>query len=156
MATKKAVPELAQDTKAVQELQQEARAVPDLKQKTKKLPPVGNPENTVTIGGELLEIKPTRLIYQRNRTATFYHVLELYPLPDILAMDNPFKDGRDGDKCLCDWLVAVTDNEDLIREHIDEIDSDTIYRMLAIFKRVNRISEMEDKLKNAETPGAKG
>jgi hypothetical protein len=64
-----------------------------------------------------------------------------------------FGDGLDGDKKLYDWLVAVTDDEDLIRENYDEIDSDTIYRMLEIFRRVNKISEMEEKLKNAKTPG---
>ena len=64
-----------------------------------------------------------------------------------------FGDGLDGDKKLYDWLVAVTDNEDLIRDYYDEIDSDTIYRMLEIFRRVNKITEMEEKLKNAKTPG---
>ena len=64
-----------------------------------------------------------------------------------------FGDGLDGDKKLYDWLVAVTDDEELIREHYDDIDTDTIYRMLEIFRRVNKISEMEEKLKNARTPG---
>ena len=47
----------------------------------------------------------------------------------------------------------LTDNEELIREYYDDIDSDTIYRMLEIFRRVNKIAEMEEKLKNAKTPG---
>ena len=105
-------------------------------------------------GDRLVEIKPMKLKYQRNRTAAFYHVLELYSLTDILAMENPFGDGRDGDKALCDWLVAVTDDEELIRENLDEIDTDTIYKMLAIWKRINKVSELEEKLKNAKTPGA--
>lgn len=154
-ARKKSVPELSQEVKPVQDLEQEAKAVPDLAQAKRELPQVGNPENTVMIGGKLIEIKPMRLEYQRNRTASFYHVLELYPLPDILAMENPFGDGRDGDKALCDWLVAVTDDEDLIRENIDSIDTETIYKMLAIFRRINKITEMEEKLKNVKTPGAK-
>ena len=75
-------------------------------------------------------------------------------MSDILAMGaNSFGDGLDGDKKLYDWLVAVTDDEELIRENYDEIDSDIIYRMLEIFRRVNKISEMEEKLKNAKTPG---
>ena len=156
MATrKKSVPELTQEAKPVQDLEQETKAVPNLAQAKRELPQVGNPENTVMIGGKLIEIKPMRLEYQRNRTASFYHVLELYPLPDILAMENPFGDGRDGDKALCDWLVAVTDDEDLIRENIDSIDTETIYKMLAIFRRINKITEMEEKLKNVKTPGAK-
>ena len=153
MATKeKTVPNLAQGKKEVPDLAVEAKAVPDTEVKTRPLPPVGSPENTVMIGGRLVEIKPTKLKYQRNRTAVFYRILETFPLTDILAMDNQFGDGRDGDKALCDWLVAVTDDEELIRENIDEITSDTIYRMLAIFRRVNKIDEYEAKLKNAQTP----
>ena len=155
MAVKKKVPELTQDAKPVQDLEQGVKAVPDLAQNKKELPGIGNPENTVMIGGKLIEIKPMRLEYQRNRTASFYHVLELYPLPDILAMENPFGDGRDGDKALCDWLVAVTDDEELIRENLDSIDTETIYKMLAIFRRINKINELEEKLKNVKTPGAK-
>ena len=59
------------------------------------------------------------------------------------------------DKALCDWLVAVTDDEDLVREHINEFDTDTVYRLLAIFRRVNKIDEREEKLKNVATPGTK-
>ncbi len=67
-------------------------------------------------------------------------------------MSNPFGDGRDGDKALCDWLVAATDNEELIRENLDEIDSEMVYRILAIFRRINKIDELEAKLKNVKTP----
>lgn len=153
MAKAKAIPDMSQEKIEVPDTEVETKPVPDTDVKTKELPQVGIPENTVIIGGELIEIKPTKLKYQRNRTAVFYHILELYPLPDILAMDaKAFGDGLDGDKKLCDWLVAVTDNEELIREHYDEIDSDTIYRLLEIYKRVNKISAMEEKLKNAKAP----
>ena len=154
MARAKAIPSTEQEARPVQELAQETKATPDLAQAAKELPAVGNPENTVVIGDRLIEIKPMKLKYQRNRTAAYYHVLELYPLTDILAMENPFGDGRDGDKALCDWLVAVTDDEELIRENLDEIDTDTIYKMLAIWKRINKVAELEEKLKNARTPGA--
>lgn len=164
MASKKAMPAKEQAVKDMPEKDQaakeipdeakEAKPVPEAGVKVKEMPQVGVPENTVIIGGNLIEIKPTKLKYQRNRTAVFYHILELYPISDILAMGpQSFGDGLDGDKKLYDWLVAVTDNEDLIRDHYDEIDSDTIYRMLEIFRRVNKITEMEEKLKNAKTPG---
>ena len=154
MARAKAMPVAGQEIKKTPDAAPEEKPVPNTGMETKELPKVGNPENTVIIGGKLIEIKPTKLKYQRNRTAVFYHILELYPLSDILAMGpKSFGDGLDGDKKLYDWLVAVTDDEDLIREHYDEIDSDTIYRMLEIFRRVNKISEMEEKLKNAKTPG---
>ncbi len=154
MARAKAMPVAGQEIKKTPDAAPEEKPVPNAGMETKELPKVGSPENTVIIGGKLIEIKPTKLKYQRNRTAVFYHILELYPLSDILAMGpKSFGDGLDGDKKLYDWLVAVTDDEELIREHYDDIDSDTIYRMLEIFRRVNKISEMEEKLKNARTPG---
>ena len=71
-------------------------------------------------------------------------MLEVYPLADILAMEaGMFGDDRDGDKAVMDWLIAVTDNEELVLAHYDEMDTGTIERLLAIFKRVNRIDEKE-------------
>ena len=154
MATKKALPAEGQEKKELPAKAPDARVMPDAEIKTKELPQIGVPENTVKIGGKLIEIKPTKLKYQRNRTAVFYHILEMYPLSDILAMGSKsFGDGLDGDKKLYDWLVAVTDDEELVKEYYDEIDSGTIYKLLEIFRRVNKISEMEEKLKNAKTPG---
>lgn len=119
--------------------------------KAKELPKVGNPENTVMIGGEPIEIKATKLKYQRNRTATFYKLLDVYPVTDVLAMDaGAFGDERDGDKALMDWLIAATDNEELILANYDEMDTATIEKILSIFRRVNKIDEKEEKLKNME------
>lgn len=63
--------------------EQENKELPKTDVKEKKLPEVGKPENTVLIGGKLIEIQPTKLKYQRNRTAAFYRVLDMYPLTDI-------------------------------------------------------------------------
>jgi len=154
MASKKELPAAEQEIKELPDKGQEAVPVPAKMEFVKELPKIGIPENTVMIGGKLIEIKPTKLKYQRNRTAVFYHILEMYPLADILAMGpKSFGDGLDGDKKLFDWLVAVTDNEELITQNYDEIDSETIYKMLEIFRRVNKITETEEKLKNAKTPG---
>ena len=156
---KKEIPATDVVEAAVPETEQSEKPMPNNEVKERELPQVGKPENTVIIGGELIEIKPMKLKYQRNRTAVFYHALELYPLPDLLAMDpgkqDMFGDGRDGDKALLDWLVAATDREDLMREHYNEIDTDTVYRILEIFRRVNKIDDREEKLKNAMAPRAK-
>lgn len=158
-ARKKAIPDTEAKVVELPDGEQAERKMPDEVKTRKELPAIGNPENTVVIGGELIEIKPMKLKYQRNRTAVFYHALELYPLPDLLAMDpgkqDMFGDGRDGDKALLDWLVAATDREDLMREHYNEIDTDTVYRILEIFRRVNKIDDREAKLKNAMAPRAK-
>jgi len=154
MASKKAMPAAEQETKEIPAGGLKVVPVPEENKMKEELPQVGVPENTVVIGGKLIEIKPTKLKYQRNRTAVFYHILEMYPLSDILAMGpKSFGDGLDGDKKLYDWLVAVTDDEELIRENYDEIDSKVVYQLLEIFRRINKISEMEEKLKNAKTPG---
>ena len=154
MATRtKAMPAKEQVEKAMPETGLEKKELPEGGVKKKDLPQVGSPENTVMIGGKLIEIKPMKMKYVRNRTAAFRHILEVYPLSDILAMENTFGDGRDGDKALFDWLVAVTDDEQLISENYDEMDTDTIYRMLSIHRRVDKVDELEAKLKNVTTPG---
>lgn len=126
-----------------------SKELPSTEQNVRELPQVGSPENTVMIGGVPVEIHPTKLKYQRNRTAAFYKMLELYPLTDILAMEaGAFGDDRDGDKAVMDWLIAVTDDEKLVTEHYDSMDTGVIEQMLAIFRRINKIDEKEQKQKN--------
>lgn len=147
----KEIPNSAQAEKELPTPQAPAKEKPSAKSKQKPLPDVGLTENMVTIGGTVIEIKPTKLKYQRNRTAAFYKLLELYPLTDIMAMEEgTFGDDRDGDKATMDWLIAATDNEQLIVDNYDDIDTETIEKILKIFKRINRIDEKEDRLKNME------
>lgn len=146
------LPDTDQAVKDIPAAEHFEKPIPNSKSKIKELPAIGNPENTVIIGGEPIEIKATKLKYQRNRTATFYRILDLYPLTDILAMDaGQFGDDRDGDKAVMDWLIAATDNEELITANYDDMDTDVIEKILVIFKRVNRITEKDEKLKNMET-----
>lgn len=131
--------------------EQENKPIPSADVATKELPKVGIPENTVIIGGKPIEIKATKLKYQRNRTALFYKMLDLYPLADIMGYAaGTFGDDRDGDKCVMDFLIAATDNEQLILENYDDMDTETIEKILSIFRRVNRIDEKEAKIKNLE------
>lgn len=150
MATRiKKQPSLEQTEKKLPEAGMEEKEMPSAEMKSKELPKTGNTDNTVVIGDRTIEIKPTKLKYQRNRTAAFYRLLEMYPLTDILAMEaGTFGDDRDGDKATMDWLIAATDDEQLIVDNYDEMDTGTIEKILSIFKRVNRIEEKEQKLKN--------
>ena len=153
MATRNAkkLPDTEMKEKDIPTSDMKDRATPAVGMKDKEVPKAGDRKNFVVIGGEEIEIKPTKLKYQRNRTAAFYRLLDLYPLIDILAMDeNSFGDGRDGDKALMDWLIAATDNEELIVNNYDSIDTETVEKILEIFKRLNRVAEKEEKLKNAE------
>ena len=54
--------------------EQVVKELPSAEMAKKTLPVVGNPENTITIGEKLIEIKPTKVKYQRNRTAAFYKI----------------------------------------------------------------------------------
>ena len=149
MAPRKKLPVVEQAIKETPSAQQPTKEQPQTEQEMRELPKIGNPENTVTIGGKLIEIKPTKLKYQRNRTALFYKVLQIYPVADILAMEaGTFGDDRDGDKALMDWLIAVTDDPDLIVANYDEIDSGVIEQLLSIYRRLNKVDEKEANLKN--------
>lgn len=50
-----------------------------------------------------------------------------------------------------DWLIAVTDDEQLILDHYNELDTGVIEQLLQIFRRVNRMDEKEQKQKNLLT-----
>ena len=142
---------MATRTKKIPEATQPEKGMPSTEMKTKELPKTNKPENTVIIGDKVIEIKPTKLKYQRNRTAAFYRLLEIYPLTDIMAMDaGSFGDERDGDKATMDWLIAATDDEQLILDNYDSIDTGTVEKILSIFKRLNKIDEKEEKRKNLE------
>lgn len=157
MAARKKVPSTEQLEKEMPETNMQEKKLPDVITKEKKLPQVGSPENTVIIGDKQIEIKPTKQKYQRNRTAAFYRLLEMYPLTDILAMEaGSFGDERDGDKATMDWLIAATDDEQLIVDNYDSMDTGTIEKILSIFKRVNKITEKEEKRKNMERERKEG
>ena len=116
---------------------------------TKAMPAEVDPKNCVTINGETIEIKPTKIKYQRNRTAAAYHILELYPLADILAWDKGVVDpDRDGDQVVFDFLTAVFDNGKLVSRLYDSMTTGDIERILEIFKRLNKITDKEDAAKN--------
>ena len=132
------------------------KEIPQENKELKPMPAVGIAENMVRIGDEMIEIKPTKLRYQRDMTANFYKALEMYPLPEILSWDeNVIGDGRTGDKAVMDWQIAVTDNAQIVRKYYNDMDTSTIETLLEIFKRINRISEKEDRIKNALREKAK-
>lgn len=54
---------------------------------------------------------------------------------------------------MLDWLCAVIDDEELVRSNYNDMDAETIERILEIFLRVNRIKDKEDSLKNLKETG---
>lgn len=141
--------EQAKELKTLPEVTAENKALPEVTATEKPLPPFGDESNMVQLGDEVVEVKPTKLKYQRDRTAAFYRVLEVYPLPDIFAFEKGQLDpDRDGDKCLFDWLIAVLDDVELVKRHYESIDAEVIERLLKLFKKLNKIDEKEENAKN--------
>lgn len=140
------IPQFTEKEVPVPEVTGTIKATPEVSNKTTPLPLVGEQENMIDFAGEKIEIKPTKLKYQRDRTAAFYRILQQMPLVDILALQDGILDPeRSSDKMLFDWLIAVTDNPTLVARHYDDVNSDTVERMLTIFLRLNHIDEKERK-----------
>lgn len=133
---------------AMPSAQMKIAQMPDPEQKKVQNPTPGDEKNIIVVGGEPLEIKATRLLYQRNQTAAFYKILQKVPLVDILRFEDGIVDPeRSSDKAVFDWLVAVTDNVDYVTRHYDEFDTETVQKMLEIFLRLNHIDEKEERKK---------
>lgn len=125
------------------------KELPAVDQPVKEVPAAGIPENTIMINGKPFEIKATKLKYFRNGTAGFYKLIDTWPMDEIMAIvPGTLGDDRDGDKALMDWLIAATDDVNFVRENYDDFDTGVIEKILLIFKRLNRIDEKADKLKN--------
>lgn len=150
----KALPEATEANKEMPKENTEQKELPEAKQLNKAMPPEVNPENVVTLGGEQIEIKPTKIKYQRNRTAAAYRILDLYPLADVLAMDKGIIDPeRDGDAVVFDFLVAVFDDVKIVTKYYDSMTSEDVDRIIKIFKRLNHIDEKEEAAKNRAAKG---
>jgi hypothetical protein len=50
-----------------------------------------------------------------------------------------------------DWLIAVTDDAELVRTNYDAMDTGTVEQLLSIFRRMNKIDEKEQRQKNLQT-----
>jgi hypothetical protein len=126
------------------------------KPSTRKIsaPKVGDVKNMVQFGDVEIELKPTKIKYQRDRTAAFYRILKQMPLIDILALQDGILDPeRSSDKMLFDWLIAVTDDAKLVTANYDKLDSEVIHQILEIFCRLNHIPD-EEKKQKAQTEKA--
>lgn len=145
---RKSIPSVTEDVKPVPEVTEQHSPPPKATTKKLKNPPIGDPANVVQFGNDTIEIKPTKIRYQRDRTAAFYRLLKQMPLVDILALqDGVLDQDRSSDKMFFDWLIAVTDDAALVSRNYDKLDTETVYKMLDIFCRLNHIKDDEKKEK---------
>jgi len=102
-------------------------------------------ENCVMVGGKKIEIKPTKLKYFRNKAASAYGIIKVVPLHELLTYGKGVLDEkRDADQLLYDFLVATFDDSAFVRDVYDDLDADTIDRIVKIFGRINHIDEKEE------------
>lgn len=135
-------------------MKMETKEQPAMGIESKELPAPYEPENTITVGGETIEIKPMKFKYERIGLAQFYHVIEAYTTGVILCAEKGvFHPEKDGDKCMMDWLVAVTDNPAFVRKHYGDFDSKIVDRLIEIHKRLCRVDEKAEHRKNLQTTG---
>lgn len=152
---KKEVPEYEQTEIEAPEQKEFLEIVPDqtafvetipeqtpLKEET---PSILHEENCIEINGRLIEIKPTKLKYFRNRTVSIYGVLKQIPLGEFFAYPKgTFDKERDSDQILFDFLVAVFDDSEFVTENYDDFDIESFEKVLAIYDRLNHITEKEE------------
>lgn len=145
---RKSLPKVNDNVKPVPEVTEVTTPLPKPTIKKMATPKIGDPQNVVQFGDVEIELKPTKIKYQRDRTAAFYRMLKQMPLIDILALQDGILDPeRSSDKMLFDWLIAVTDDPKLVTANYDKLDTESIYKILEIFCRLNHIPEDEKKQK---------
>lgn len=102
-------------------------------------------ENCVKIRGEIVEIKPTKVKYFRNKTASAYGWLKRVPLTEfLLYQKGQLEPDRDADQILYDFLVASFDSSEFVRDNYDEMTADDVEQVVKIFGRINHIDEKEE------------
>ena len=127
---RKSLPKVNEEVKPVPDVTENTTPLPKPSAKKMAVPKVGNPANVVQFGDIEVELKPTKIKYQRDRTAAFYRMLKQMPLVDILALQDGILDPeRSSDKMLFDWLIAVTDDPKIVTANYDKLDSESIYKI---------------------------
>lgn len=141
----KALPIPSEVDKATPVQTKRKKPTPSQKEQDKELPKIEHEENCITVAERKVEIKPTKLKYFRNRTASIYSALKIVPLNEFLAYDKGvFDPDRDSDQILFDFLIAVFDDGAFVKVHYDDFTAEDIERILEIFGRINHIDEKEE------------
>ena len=110
-----------------------------------EMPSDNNENNCVIVDGQKIEIKPTKLKYFRNKGASGYGIIKAVPLHELLTYGKGVVDKeRDADQLLYDFLVAAFDDSTFVRDHYDNMDAETVERVIRIFGRINYIDEKEE------------
>lgn len=138
-------PEESELKEEIPEESKEIEEVPEPTPEKEEKPSGLNEENCVIVGGQKIEIKPTKLKYFRNKAASAYGIIKAVPLHELLTYDKGVLDPkRDADMLLFDFLVAAFDDSKFVTEHYDDIDAATVNQIVKILGRINGIDEKEE------------
>lgn len=152
---RKSLPKVTEELKPIPEVTDTTPPLPVPSSKKVAVPKVGDLQNIVQFGDVEIELKPTKIKYQRDRTAAFYRMLKQMPLIDILALQDGILDPeRSSDKMLFDWLIAVTDDPKIVTANYDKLDTETIHQILEIFCRLNHIPDDDEKKRKTQAEKA--
>jgi hypothetical protein len=123
----------------------------ELSSMNKEMPKDYNTENAIQLGDDIREIKSTKLKYHRNGVTGVARILQRFPVSEIVNVEaGVFDEKRNGDQLVFDFLVAVFDDAEFVKQHYDDMTSADIDRILEIFFRLNGITEREEKNRQAK------
>ena len=139
------MPAVTEDVPKTPDENKEIPVLPQESELNKAQPTSDNEENCITIGDRKIEIKPTKLKYFRNKTASVYNILKVVPINEFLSYDKGvFDPNRDADEILFNFLIAVFDDSDFVKDNYDNMTAGDIEKILKIFGRLNGIDDKEE------------
>lgn len=155
--TKEQKPDVSPQIETEPEASPESGESPEDTPEKDEMPLEPNAENIVTVCGQRIEIKPTKVTYFRNKTATTYNLLKDYPLTELMTLKKGVVDEkRDGDQIIYDFMIACLDDKEFVRDHYNEMNADEIEQIVRIVGRLNHTDEKVEQLrKNREAQGSR-
>jgi uncharacterized protein YunC (DUF1805 family) len=99
--------------------------------------------------GKIFEIKPIKLKYMINKDFLGYTYIEEIGIVEVFRYS-------DGYQIVKRFLTSIFNDEVYVESIIDNIDTDLLEQIIKIAKRVMKIKEQDDILKNALEKVAEG
>lgn len=138
-------PNPTEQKKETPEATQEKDSIPEESKPKEEMPSDFIEENCVVVGGNKIEIKPTKLKYFRNKAASGYGIIKVVPIHELYTYDKGVLDpDRSADQLVYDFLVAAFNDATFIRDNYNELDADILDKVVKIFGRLNHIDEKEE------------
>ena len=120
-------------------------SVPEETQLKVEMPSDYKKENCIIFNDAEIEIKPTKLKYFRNKSASGYGIIKAVPIHELFTYEKGVLDkDRDADQLVYDFLVAAFNDSTFVRDNYNELDAAILNDVVKIFGRINGIDEKEE------------